>query len=225
MDLDGVVERREFQDFPKTDMYMPKRIGSYLFDLIVVAFVVTVIFYLAGTNLEDPWIWLIITGITGVSTIIVKAVLEAGTGKTLGKALFGLKTISMEGDLDFGQAFARNIFSVIPLVGPLVDLVFGKGSAEDDRQKLMDVQSDSLVVEDVILPVEEPKVRVYREPVKIEPKPKEKVRLDFRSMRVGHCPRCGAPYRVLPPDDPSFSGLWNHRCTWCNHLISEDERA
>ncbi len=222
MDRDGGFERNDFAEFPRTEMYMPKRIGSYLLDLAIVAFLIIIIFYLAGSNLEDPWLWLIIIGITGVATIIVKAVLEAGMGKSIGKALFGLRVVTFEGEPGFGQTFVRNIFSVVPLVGPLVDYVFGKGSAEDDRQKLMDVQSDTIVVEDMVVPVEEPRVRVHREPVKVEPKPKEKVRLDFRSVRVGHCPRCGAPYRVLPPEDPSFSGLWNHRCTWCNHLIQED---
>ncbi len=221
MDRVGEIETRGFDEYPRTEMYIPKRIGSYLLDLAVSGFIVVMVFYFAGGDLEDPWTWLMIIGISGLTSILLKAILETGMGRSIGKAVFGLKVVSLDGEIGFGQIIARNVFAVIPVIGPFVDFIFGKGSAEDERQKLMDIQSGTLVVEDLAIPVEEPRVRVYREPVKMEPK--EKVKLDFRSIRVGHCPRCGAPYRITPPNDTSFSGLWNHRCTWCNHLIAMDD--
>jgi hypothetical protein len=213
------------RDFPRTDGYMAKRIGAYLADLGVAAILIILAFYLLGADLNESMIWLYIVILIGVLSFLLKAVLEAGIGRSIGKIIFGLLVISPYGEASFGQALARNISNIVPLVGPLFDLIFGRGSAVDDRQKFSDTGAETLVIEDLPIPVEEP-VRIYRPPVKVEPpKPKEKVRLDYRKMRVGHCPRCGAPYRVLPPDDPSFSGLWNHRCTWCNHRITEDERS
>lgn len=211
--------------YPKTDSYMIKRVGSYIFDLAISAFIVIFAFYLLESDLNDGLTWLYIAIATGVLNFMIKMIMESASGRSFGKMAFGMIVIGPEVDIGFGQALVRNLTAIVPFIGPLFDLVFGRGGAKDDRQKLSDNASNTLVIEDIPIPVEEPVRRVRREPIKVEPpKPKEKVRLDYRSMRVGHCPRCGAPYRVLPPDDPSFSGLWNHRCTWCNHRIQEDDR-
>ena len=211
------------QDFPKTDGYMTKRIGAYLLDLVIASFAVIIIFYVMEADLNDAMNWAYIFAISGIVTFIYKTILEAGFGRSIGKFIFGLIVISPDGGASFGQALGRNITNIIPLIGPFIDLIFGRSNAEDDRQKFSDSGLRTLVIEDIPVTVEEP-VRIYRQPMKVEPpRSKEKFRLDYTRMRVGHCPRCGAPYRVLPPEDTSFSGLWNHRCTWCNNKIQEND--
>lgn len=226
MDYHEEDEVWDTEAYPRTENYMPKRVSAYLFDLVLSALFVIVVFALLDQyDLADPTTWLYIIGITAVLSFIMKVLLEGIAGRSFGKMFFGLLIVTPEEETNFGKAFGRNLFNLIPLLGPLLDYVFGKSASEDDRMKLLDNSFKTLVIEDIPVVVEEPVRRVYRAPVKVEPpKPKEKVRLDYRQMMVGKCGRCGAPYRILPPEDQSFSGLWNHRCTWCNHLITEDTR-
>jgi hypothetical protein len=133
----------------------------------------------------------------------------------------GLKVIDMYGKVTLGESLVRNFLEIVPIILPLFDYIIGMAVAQDSRQKLFDSISKTLVIENIPVVVDE-KPRYMPRRIVQEPQPKEKVKLDYRRIRVGHCPRCNAPYRVLAPGDESFSGLWNHRCTWCNHLITED---
>ncbi|OYT45131.1 hypothetical protein B6U90_03940 [Thermoplasmatales archaeon ex4484_6] len=212
-------------DYPMTGTYHAKRAAAYLVDLALVFFPILLVFYYTDSDLGNAMNWFYILIITGLFTFVLKVVLEFGTGRSPGKWIFGLRIVTPDGELSLGQVFLRNILNIFVVVGPILDMLIGRAVSSDERLKYLDNQSFTLVIEDVPLEVEEPRVRTYRPPVRVEePTSREKFKLDYRQVRVGHCPRCGAPYRVLPPDDPSFSGLWNHRCTWCNYLIREDER-
>lgn len=224
MDYHEEDDMWDTQAYPRTESYMAKRVSAYLFDLALSALFVIIVFVLLDQYDMTDWMtWLYIVLITAGLMFIMKVLLEGIAGRSFGKMFFGLLIVTPEEEPSTSKALGRNIFTLIPLVGPILDFMIGRSSVLDDRQKLTDSAFKTLVIEDIPLVVEEPPRRTYRPPMKVEPpKPKEKVRLDYRQMMVGKCPRCNAPYRILPPDDDSFSGLWNHRCTWCNHLITED---
>jgi uncharacterized RDD family membrane protein YckC len=212
----------DFEAYPKTEGYELKRAVAYLIDQIISLLPILVIAILFNVNLEDPIPWIFILIISGIFAWVMKSFMESTFGDTIGKKMMGLKVIDAYGRITLGEALARNFLDIVPIILPILDYAIGMAVARDNRQKLFDSISKTLVIEDMPLVVEEAP-RPRPRPVIAEPtQPKEKVRLDYRRIRVGHCPRCNAPYRVLEPGDQSFSGLWNHRCTWCNHLITED---
>jgi len=212
----------DFEAYPKTEGYELKRAVAYLIDQIISLLPILPIAILLNTDLEDPISWVLILIISGLFAWIMKSLLESTFGDTFGKKMMGLRVIDAYGRIRLGEALIRNILDIVPIILPVLDYAIGMAVARDNRQKLLDSISKTLVIENVA-PVIEEAPRSRPRPVMVEPpQPKEKIRLDYRRIRVGHCPRCNAPYRVLDQGDESFSGLWNHRCTWCNHLITEE---
>ncbi|MFO8050535.1 MAG: RDD family protein [Thermoplasmatota archaeon] len=221
MDGYGEEPALEFERYPKTGSYEIKRSIAYLIDQLLAFFVVLIVaFVLTDGDLTGgmTWIWIIL--FSGILNFLLKVIEESMMGVSIGKTFLGLKVIDAYGPVTAGGSIARNISNMIPFL-PILDYFIGQGSALDSRQKLTDSMSRTLVIEDMVIESEKPKHRPR--PITVEPpKPREKVKLDYRRVRHGKCPRCGAPYRVLDPGDDSFNGLWNHRCTWCNHLITEE---
>jgi uncharacterized RDD family membrane protein YckC len=212
----------DFESFPKTESYEIKRTFAYLIDQIIVMLGVLFVALLLSVDLADYTTWLIMLLIAGIFNWIIKSLMEGMRGESIGKGIMGLKVIDAYGKVTVGEALVRNFLEIVPIVLPILDFVIGMAVAQDSRQKLFDSISKTLVIEDIPVVVEEKPRYVPRSVVREPPPPKEKVKLDYRRIRVGQCARCEAPYRVLTPGDDSFSGLWNHRCTWCNHLITED---
>jgi len=208
----------DFDRYPRTDNYFVKRTSAYIADLLL-CFVISLIFLLIiGIDMAGLLGWVLLYILTGFLTTVYKMLLEGFGARTLGKAVFSLRVVGREDGPMFGEAVLRNLSAILPFIGPLLDQLIGSGTARDSRQKLTDHLSTTLVVEEIQeVAIERPM------PIIQPPKPKEKMFLDYRNVRVGNCPRCGAPYRVLAPGDSTFSGLWNHRCTWCDHLIRENE--
>ncbi len=221
MDEYGDEVYLDFESFPKTESYEIKRTFAYLIDQIIVMLGVLFVALLLSVDLADYTTWLIMLLIAGIFNWIIKSLMEGMRGESIGKGIMGLKVIDAYGKVTVGEALVRNFLEIVPIVLPILDFVIGMAVAQDSRQKLFDSISKTLVIEDIPVMVEEKPRYVPRSVVR-EPSPKEKVKLDYRRIRVGQCARCEAPYRVLAPGDDSFSGLWNHRCTWCNHLITED---
>jgi uncharacterized RDD family membrane protein YckC len=211
----------DFESYPKTESYTIKRTIAYLIDQIIVLLGVLFVAILIPVDLANYTSWLIMLIVAGIINWILKSLLEGMRGESIGKGIMGLKVIDAYGKVTLGEALVRNFLEIVPVILPVLDYLIGMMVAQDSRQKLFDSISKTLVIEDIPVVVEEKPKYAPRRIVQ-EPKPKEKVMLDYRRIRVGHCPRCDAPYRVLAPGDESFSGLWNHRCTWCNHLITED---
>ncbi|MGA1866754.1 MAG: RDD family protein, partial [Thermoplasmatota archaeon] len=176
---------------------------------------------LLSADLSSGKVWSMVLIVSGIINWFVKSVMEGMKGESIGKGIMGLKVIDAYGKVTVGGSLVRNLFEVVPVILPILDYVIGTAVARDSRQKLFDSISRTLVVEDLPEEVKNGQAPLSRGS-KARPEPREKIILDFREVRVGHCPRCGASYRVVPPDDTSFSGLWNHRCTWCNELITED---
>lgn len=217
----GDEEYLDFESYPKTESYEIKRTFAYLIDQIIVMLGVLFVALLLSVDLADYTTWLIILLVAGIFNWIIKSLMESMMGESIGKGIMGLKVIDAHGKITLGEALVRNFLEIVPVVLPILDYVIGMAVAQDSRQKLFDSISKTLVIEDIPIIIEERTRYVPRTMVQ-EPRSKEKTKLDYRRIRVGHCPRCNAPYRVLAPEDESFSGLWNHRCTWCNHLITED---
>ncbi len=220
-----MVEVREegildFEAYPKSEGYELKRGVAYLIDQILSLMLVLAIALVAKVDLKELVPWIVILLIAGTLAWLYKSLFEGMMGNTIGKKFMGLKVIDGYGQVTLGESLVRNFLNIVPVIFPVLDYVIGMAVSQDSRQKMMDNVSKTLVVEDIPLVVEE--YRPRPRPVMVEQKPKDKVRLDYRRIRVGHCPRCGAPYRVLEPGDETFSGLWNHRCTWCNHKITEN---
>ncbi|MGA1819845.1 MAG: RDD family protein [Thermoplasmatota archaeon] len=212
----------DFENYPRTESYGIKRAFAYLMDQIIVLLgVVFVALLIPSVDLSDYTTWLMILIVAGIFNWLIKSVMEGMKGESIGKGIMGLKVIDAYGKVTVGESLVRNLFEIVPVILPFFDYLLGMAVAMDSRQKLMDHISKTLVIEDLPIIVEE-KPRFVPRRIVEEPKPKEKVMLDYRRIRVGHCPRCDAPYRVLAPGDTSFSGLWNHRCTWCNNLITEN---
>jgi len=212
----------DFENYPKTESYEIKRTVAYLIDQIVILLaVVFVALLIPSVDLSDYMTWLMILIVAGIFNWVVKSVMEGMRGESVGKGIMGLKVIDAYGKVTVGESLVRNLLEIFPVILPIFDYIIGLLVSLDRRQKLMDHVSKTLVIEDIPIIVEE-KPRFVPRRVVEEPKPQEKVMLDYRRIRVGHCPRCEAPYRVLAPGDTSFSGLWNHRCTWCNNLITEN---
>lgn len=226
MDDSGEDYSIDYDSFPMTGSYWFKRFIAYLVDLFMVFFVMLLVF-LIGFMVSEMEMTAISTfimiALTGIFTWILKSGLEYTKETTPGKWLMGLIVISGYGKASFGELLMRNASNILIFIGPLFDLVIGMGSSEDSRQKFLDKKTTTMVVEQIAMVEEIPRRTYAVPPPALEPK--EKVRLGFPGrMRTGNCPRCGAPYRILDPGDDSFSGLWNYRCTWCNHKIFEKER-
>lgn len=117
------------------------RIGSYLFDLIIVNFIVTVPFnkfltanlpitqsiteiqkYLTA-NPEKMLIISIAAILMAIISILYWAALEYNLGQSVGELLFRLKIKSGTKTLNFWQCFVANISKPFPLVF-LVDLIY-----------------------------------------------------------------------------------------------------
>ncbi|MCU0799092.1 MAG: RDD family protein [Candidatus Thermoplasmatota archaeon] len=211
------VPALDFDRYPRTGNYFVKRASAYIADVLL-CFVISLIFLvLIGVDMTGLLGWVLVYILTGLLSAAYKLLFDGMGTRTLGKAVFSLRVVGLEDGPGFGEAALRNLSVILPFIGPLLDQLIGNGTALDSRQKLTDHLSTTLVVEDI------EEVAIERPMAIPPPPPKEKMFLDYRNVRVGNCPRCGAPYRVLAPGDSTFSGLWNHRCTWCNHLIRENE--
>ena len=216
-------ETIDFERYPKSENYWVKRVGANLVDIVLSLILTVLIVLILGLSglLSNFFAWIVILIIAGIITVVIKALLESITEASLGQRIFGLRVVTGYDSITMGDALKRNSLSWIPIIFPVIDLILGMGG-DDNRQKLMDRRSNCLVVED-IHEAEEIRPRRYYRPAMPEPEPMERTRLGFPDkLRVGKCTRCGAPYRILDDDDTSFSGLWNYRCTWCNHLIFEE---
>lgn len=221
MEKTGESPSIDFERYPMTGSYWIKRTFAYVLDTAM-AFILVLLLFLLVTliweiNVGAIW-WIVLYLVVGVVTVVGKTIMEFITGTSPGKGIFGMRVVSAYEHPTIGELLWRNFFSILPFIMPILDLIMGSGT-EDPRQKMLDASTKTLVVEK-IMEVEERPVRHFAPPREEPPVKQEKTKLDFPGRaRVGHCPRCGAPYRVLPPGDDSFSGLWNYRCTWCNHLI------
>jgi uncharacterized RDD family membrane protein YckC len=205
--------------FERTDLYFLKRFIAYLIDASIVLAIFLMIFVIAGIDLDILMI-LVIVILSGIIITLLKGAFEYSRKETPGKMVAGLRVESLKGELTFTEALVRNASTIVPVVLPTLDMLVGIFGSPDSRQKFLDNATTAMVVENMPIEVRE----IVRRPVQIEPVEKpEKIRLGFdQGYARGNCPRCGAPYRVLPPGDKRFDGLWNHRCTWCNALIQEN---
>jgi uncharacterized RDD family membrane protein YckC len=213
--------KREFDpaDFDRTENYYFKRFGAYAIDSLLVAFVLLIPFFLLGADPTDPAMVAIFIFCLGLGSIVYKSIFEYYRNETPGKNLLGLRIEPLGEDIPMEAYFMRNLSAIVPMILPALDLAYGYSSSVDNRMKYLDATNRLIVVEVLPVVVQE----IIRRPMKIEAKPEtERFQLGFdEGYARGNCPRCGAPYRVLPPGNTSFSGLWNHRCTWCNSLITE----
>ena len=214
-----VAQEVDPADYDRTENYFPKRFGAYIIDSLLVLFVLLVPFFLFGADMTDPTVLWLFVFCLGMATLIFKSAFEYFKKETPGKNLLGLNIVVLAEDVPVEAFFIRNVSMVLPLVVPALDMAYGYFTSVDNRQRLLDKMNKMLVVEVMPVLVRE----IVRRPVRIEPRPEpERFRLGFdEGYARGTCPRCGAPYRVLPPGNTGFSGLWNHRCTWCNSLIQE----
>jgi len=222
MDDSGEDYSIDYDSYPRTGSYWMKRVTAYIVDVAMVFFVLLLAF-IVGFIISDmavTWVSVVILiALTGLFTWILKAGLEYTKETTPGKGIMGLTVISGYGKASFGELMIRNISTVLIFIGPILDLLIGMASPRDSRQKMLDKATTTMVVEQVAIVEEKPR-RTFAAPPPTPPESQEKLRLGFPGkMRTGNCPRCGAPYRILDPGDDSFSGLWNYRCTWCNHKI------
>jgi len=215
-----IVHELDPNSFDRTGGYFFKRGIAYLIDFIVAGFIVALIMAVIGLDPTSPISILAFLLASGILLIAIKTVLETARGDTVGKFLMGLRVEHLAQDHGAVDVFMRNVSHIIPLISPGLDQLIGTFSAKDDRQKWTDSVARTIVVEN--LPLEAREIP-RRMPVQVEaPERTEKVRLGFdQGYAKGNCPRCGAPYRILPPGNQAFDGLWNHRCTWCNYLIRE----
>lgn len=205
--------------YPMTGSYWSKRVIAYVIDLIISFLIALFLMLVLKNDLSAPIAWLIIYIMTAITMYLLALLFELIKSASIGKMIMKMKVISLYGEVTFSQAFKRNLLSLLPVLGPLLDMLLGKTSQLDERQKLLDKVSDTLVVEVLEAEVERPRTRYHPPP---PPKPKEKMSLGFPDeLRTGKCPRCNAPFRILPEGDESFSGLWNYRCTWCNTRVFE----
>ncbi len=205
--------------YPMTGSYWSKRVTAYVIDLIISFLLALSLMLVFQNDLSTPIAWAIIYIITAITMYLLALLFELIKSASIGKMIMSMKVISLYGEVTFSQAFKRNLLSLLPIFGPLLDWLFGKSSQLDERQKLLDKLSDTLVVEVIEAEVERPRVH-YHPPT--PQKSKEKMSLGFPDeLRTGKCPRCNAPFRILPEGDESFSGLWNYRCTWCNTRVFE----
>ncbi|MGA1822260.1 MAG: RDD family protein [Thermoplasmatota archaeon] len=228
MDDSGEDYSIDYDSYPMSGSYWPKRVAAYFVDLAMVFFVLLLVF-LIGFYVSETTFTAVAAGIlillTGILTWILKAGLEYAKETTPGKSFLGLTVISGYGKPSFGELLLRNLSMFVIIIGSILDMLIGMFSSEDSRQKFLDRKTNTMVVEEVAVAEELPRRR-YAPPPEAPPEPPEKVRLGFPGrVKTGNCPRCGAPYRILDPGDDSFSGLWNYRCTWCNHKVFERERS
>jgi uncharacterized RDD family membrane protein YckC len=85
-----------------------------------------------------PIIW-------GITWLIYVGFLEGTTGATIGKRMLNLEVISLEGPMNLGKGFIRNITKIHSLIF-LIDWLVGFVTDGDPRQRFMDRIANTTVV-------------------------------------------------------------------------------
>lgn len=113
-----------------------RRFAAIIIDAIILGVISWIIFTVA-IGFPGVWTFTIIPFFSGLIWLGYSAVLEMMMGATLGKQLFGLRVVSLEGPMDFVKALIRNVSKVHGLF-LLVDWLAGFFTDGDPRQRYFD---------------------------------------------------------------------------------------
>ena len=139
---------------PPTENLTGRRIGAALIDIVVLFIVFAVFAMLFGeTEPEDEDTVGFNLSLSGgpalIYFLIVIAyyfVMEAATGKTLGKMLLGLKVQAIDGAYTPMKAFIRNILRIVDSLPFLYLLGFIVMAVSKNKQRIGDMAAGTVVV-------------------------------------------------------------------------------
>ena len=90
---------------------------------------------------------LLFVGVGGVVLFLYSALLESTSGATLGKAILGLKVVSIQGKLELPNTMIRNITKIYPLLLILEFIVSLVVETTDAHQRFTDKLAKTTVIE------------------------------------------------------------------------------
>jgi uncharacterized RDD family membrane protein YckC len=123
-----------------------RRLIAIIFDwviMVVIWIIVGIAIALASIFLPGGLIF--IPFFSGILWVIYSGFMEGTGGATIGKRIMNLRVVSLEGPMDFGKAFIRNISKIYGLL-LLVDWIAGFVMDGDPRQRLFDRFAHTTVV-------------------------------------------------------------------------------
>ncbi|MEM2838697.1 MAG: RDD family protein [Thermoplasmata archaeon] len=129
---------------PKLQMHWVYRLFAALIDVVLVFVPIYIIMLIL--SLTQGLHWFMFGVIMGFFWMCYSAVFEETKGATVGKQLFGLKVVSLDGRIQTYQAMMRNltkIFGAFLLIDVLLGLVV---DTADARQKYSDRVARTTVV-------------------------------------------------------------------------------
>jgi uncharacterized RDD family membrane protein YckC len=121
-----------------------RRFAAIIVDVIILGLISWIIFTVA-IGLPGAWTFTIIPFFSGLIWLGYSAVLEMMMGATLGKQLFGLRVVSLEGPMDIVKALIRNVSKVYGWI-LLIDWLVGFFTDGDPRQRWLDRFAGTTVV-------------------------------------------------------------------------------
>lgn len=133
---------------PRLQMHWVYRLFAALIDIVLVFVPIYIIMLIL--TLTQGLQWFMIGLIMGFFWMIYATVFEETKGATIGKQLFGLKVVSLDGDIQTYQAMMRNltkIFGGFLLIDLLLGLLI---DTTDARQKYTDRIARTTVVSEKI---------------------------------------------------------------------------
>ena len=121
-----------------------RRFAAIIIDAIIIQVISWIIFTVA-IGFPGVWTFTIIPFFSGLIWLGYSAVLEMMMGATIGKQLFSLRVVSLEGPMDIVKALIRNV-SKIHGFFLLVDWLLGFFTDGDPRQRFLDRFAGTTVV-------------------------------------------------------------------------------
>lgn len=129
---------------PKLQMHWVHRLFAALIDVVLVFVPIFIIMLLFG--LTQGLHWFMFGVIMGFFWMLYSVVFEEAKGATIGKQLFGLRVVSLDGNIQTYQSMMRNltkIFGAFLLLDLLLGLLM---DTTDARQKYTDRIAKTTVV-------------------------------------------------------------------------------
>ncbi|UCE73448.1 MAG: RDD family protein [Methanomassiliicoccales archaeon] len=138
--MDMIGENSQLQN------HWVKRIVAAIIDGIIMFFIWWIIVIgIAFASIFLPGGFLIMPFFSGILWILYCGFLEGTTGATLGKRVMNLQVVSLEGPMDLGKAFIRNITKIYWLILAL-DWLVGFITDGDPRQRYLDRIANTTVI-------------------------------------------------------------------------------
>ena len=125
------------------DLWIKRVLAAFIDAILVFApvYVVMGLFMMMGASL-----WYMGGFASGVIWFLYSFLFEAAAGGSIGKLLFGMKVVSVQGKLDPVQLLIRNVTKLLAVLMVIDVFIAMITDANDPRQRLMDRVANTTLV-------------------------------------------------------------------------------